>query len=74
MHVTSSMLSCNVSPPQRRVTVQQRHLMFLDIPCPHEAVWEQLDNEQRAAAVEVLARLIAQTALPDDKIEENIND
>ena len=54
--------------------MQQRHLMFLDIPCPHEAVWEQLDNEQRAAAVEVLARLIAQTALPDDKIEENIND
>jgi hypothetical protein len=48
--------------------------MFLDIPCPHEAVWAQLNDEQRAATIEVLARLIAQTALPDDKIEENIDD
>jgi hypothetical protein len=48
--------------------------MFLDIPCPHEAVWAQLNDEQRAAAVEVLARLIVQTALPDDKIEENTDD
>lgn len=54
--------------------MQQRHLMFLDIPCPHEAVWAQLNDEQREAAVEVLARLIAQTALPDDKIEENTDD
>ena len=74
MPVPSSMLSCNVSPPHRRVTVQRRHLMFLDIPCPHETVWAQLNDEQREAAVEVLARLIAQTALPDDKIEENTDD
>jgi len=74
MPVPSSLLSCKVSPRQRRVTVQQRHLMFLDIPCPHEAVWAQLNDEQRAAAVEVLARLIVQTALPDDTIEENSDD
>jgi hypothetical protein len=74
MQVPSSMLSCNVAPLQRRVTVQQQHLMFLDIPCPHEAVWAQLNDEQRAATIEVLARLIAQTALPDEKIEENTDD
>jgi hypothetical protein len=54
--------------------VQQRHLAFLDIPCPHEAVWAQLSDEQREAAVDVLARLIVQTALPDNRIEENIDE
>ena len=54
--------------------MQQRHLAFLDIPCPHETVWAQLSDEQREAAVDVLARLIAQTALPDDKTEEHIDD
>lgn len=68
------MLSGTVSPLQRRVTVQQRHLAFLDIPCPHENLWAQLDNEQRAAVIEVLARLIAQTALPDTDREENSHD
>ena len=54
--------------------MQQQHLVFPDIPCPHEAVWAQLDNAQRVAVIEVLARLIAQTALPDNKTEENIDD
>ncbi|MGD8914396.1 MAG: hypothetical protein PVJ68_16900 [Candidatus Thiodiazotropha sp.] len=53
--------------------MQQQHLMFPDIPCPHEAVWVQLDNAQRGAVIEMLARLIVQTALPDDKTEENID-
>ncbi len=68
------MLWDNVSPPQRRVTVQQRLLMFLDIPCPHEAVWTQLNDEQRAAVVDVLARLMAQTALPETPLEDNEDD
>ena len=54
--------------------MQQQHLMFPDNSCPHEAVWAQLDKEQRVAVVEVLARLIAQTALPDDKTKENFDD
>jgi hypothetical protein len=54
--------------------VQQRHLMFLDIPHPHEAVWAQLNDEQRAAVVDVLARMIVQTTLPDNRIEENIDE
>ncbi len=74
MPAPSSMLLCNVSPPQRRIAVQQRHLVFLDIPCPHEAVWAQLDNEQQDAVIDVLARLIAQTAIPDDQKEERIDD
>lgn len=54
--------------------MQQRHLMFLDIPCPHEAVWMQLDEEQRMAVVEVLARLIVQTAIPQAQSEGNNDD
>lgn len=54
--------------------MQQRHLAFLDIPCPHEAVWAQLNDEQRAAVVDVLARMIVQTTLPDNRIKENIDE
>ena len=68
------MLFGNVSLRQRSATVQQQHLMFLDIPCPHEAVWTQLNDEQRGAVVEVLARLMAQTAIPQTQTEENSDD
>ena len=54
--------------------MQQRHLAFLDIPCPHEHVWAQLDSEQREAVIEVLARLIAQSARPETNREENIDE
>ena len=54
--------------------MQQRHLMFLDIPCPHEAVWTQLNDEQRRAVVDVLARLMAQTAMSQVTREENSDD
>ena len=54
--------------------MQQRHLMFLDIPCPHEAVWTQLNDEQRDAVVEALARLIAQTVMPQTLMEESSDD
>ena len=54
--------------------MQQRHLVFLDIPCPHEAVWAQLDNEQQDDVIDVLARLLAQTARPDDQKEEHSDD
>ncbi len=68
------MLFDNVLPRQRSATVQQRHLMFLDIPCPHEAVWTQLSDEQRDAVVEVLARLMAQTAMTQTPMEERSDD
>jgi hypothetical protein len=46
--------------------VQQQSLLFPDIPSPHETVWAQLNPTQRAAVIEMLARLIAQSARPDD--------
>jgi hypothetical protein len=48
--------------------------MFLDIPCPHEAVWTQLTDEQRDAVVEALARLIIQTAMPQTPMAESSDD
>jgi len=68
------MLSCTVWLLQRRLTVQQRHLAFLDIPSPHESVWTQLDNEQHKAVVEVLARLMVQVVVAQANQEEKNND
>ena len=51
--------------------MQQQHLAFSDIPCPHENVWAPLNNERRKTIVEVLARLIAQAALHDTDGEDN---
>jgi hypothetical protein len=48
--------------------------MFFRLPCPHEVVWTQLNDEQRRAVVDVLARLMAQTAMPPVTREENGDD
>jgi hypothetical protein len=47
----------------------QRNLNFLDLPIPEAQVWETLKNEQRAVAIEVLARMIAQATDPSPKQE-----
>lgn len=47
----------------------QLKLAFLEIPSPSTMVWEALDAEQRTAALEVLARLIAQVAEPKLGVE-----
>ena len=54
--------------------MQQRHLALLDIPWPHKKVWAQLDNEQRQAVIEVLARLMVQAMVPEANEEENDNE
>jgi hypothetical protein len=54
--------------------VQQRPLMFLDLPCPHEALWTHLSDAQRLDVVDVLARLIAQSAMPLAAQEEKSDD
>jgi len=53
--------------------MQQLHLPFPEIPLPHPNLWAQLNDKQREAVVEVLARLIVQTALVQNPDEE-IND
>jgi hypothetical protein len=55
----------------RRATIVQRNLNFLDIPIPEARVWETLENEQQAVAIEVLARLIAQATDPSPKQERD---
>ncbi len=52
----------------------QLNLAFLELPSPSAIVWEALDEEQRAAALHVLARLIAQAAQHDGGAEEIDND
>jgi hypothetical protein len=41
----------------------QLHLNFPQLPLPHEAVWAQLSDADRAAALQALAELIAKAAL-----------
>lgn len=49
----------------------QRYLNFFELPIPEAQVWETLESEQQAVAIEVLARLIAQTTDPRPKQEED---
>jgi len=49
----------------------QRNLNFVDLPIPEAQVWETLENEQQAVAIEVLARLIAQATEPSPKQERD---
>jgi len=49
----------------------QQHLPFPETPCPHEAVWEQLDDEQQELVIAVLARLIAATQTINEQTEES---
>jgi len=55
----------------RRTTIVQRNLNFVDLPIPEAQVWETLENEQQAVAIEVLARLIAQATEPSPKQERD---
>ena len=49
----------------------QRNLNFLDLLIPEAQVWETLKDEQRAVAIEVLSRLIAQAIDPSPKRERD---
>ena len=48
----------------------QLHLNFPQLPLPHEEVWAQLSDADRAAALQALSELIAKAAL-DVKPEVN---
>ncbi len=73
VHGQSSTLCLAVSRPRRKSTVQL-NLAFLDIPSPSKIVLETLDEQHRLAALEVLARLIAQAAHNDPSAEGNDDD
>ena len=52
----------------------QLDLAFLEIPSPSTNLWQALDETERRAALEVLARLIAQAAAPELSPEDNDDD
>jgi hypothetical protein len=72
---TSSRLSLSASTPRgaklhRRAAVQLT-LNFPQLPLPHEEVWAQLSDADRAAALQALAQLITKAAL---EVEPEVND
>ena len=52
----------------------QQHLPFAETPCPHEAVWAQLDDDQQALVIAVLARLIAAAQSTNEQTEESTDE
>ena len=72
---SSSRLSFNASTPRgaephRRAAVQL-NLNFPKLPLPHQEVWAQLSDADRAAALQALAELITKAALD---VEQEAND
>lgn len=49
----------------------QLHLNLPELPLPHEEVWAQLSDADRAAALQALAQLILKAAL---EVEQEVND
>ena len=50
----------------------QLNLNFNDLPIPETHLWEQFDNEQKRAVLEILSRLLVKAAR--DNQEEQTND
>jgi hypothetical protein len=48
----------------------QLSLPFRENPPPNSAIWEQLDERQRAVVLDQLAQLIAKTAENDTRPED----
>ena len=52
----------------------QLNLQFVEIPVVETQVWNQLDDEQRAAVIETLARVIAQVEVTVNEEEAHPDD
>jgi hypothetical protein len=79
-HALSQMLSSAASlnlnarwriPPRKRRASLQRNLNLFDLVLKEIHVWETLENEHKALAIEILARLIANAAADNHNQEEN---
>ena len=58
-------------PAQQRRASLQRNLHLFDFLLKEIYVWETLENEPKALAIEILARLIARAAADTHTREEN---
>jgi hypothetical protein len=58
-------------PPRKRRAHLQRNLNLFDLLLKEIYVWETLENELRALAIETLARLIARATADNHAQEEN---
>jgi hypothetical protein len=52
----------------------QLNLSFMEIAEPIQQVWDELDDEQRQAAIDRLSRLITKTALTSQFNEEDTDE
>ena len=58
-------------PQQQRRASLQRNLHLFDFLLEEIYAWETLENEPKALAIEILARLIARAAADNHTQEEN---
>ena len=59
-----------IQPEQRRASLQQ-NLSLFDLLLKEIYVWETLESEPKAVAIEILAKLIARAAADNHAQEEN---
>jgi hypothetical protein len=59
-----------IPPSQRRASLQ-RNLSLFDLLLKEIYVWETLESEPKALAIEILAKLIARAAADHHAQEEN---
>jgi hypothetical protein len=58
-------------PPKQRRASLQRNLTLFDLLLKEIYVWETLESEPKALAIEILAKLIARAAADNHAQEEN---
>ena len=57
--------------PRRRANLQEKNPNLFDLLLDETYPWQTLNEEHQTLAVQILARLIAQTALREQEREKN---